>query len=274
MNRLINKSVVHRDLGEGVIIDAADNESGIFITVNFPNSNDAKRFGLPMAFGKALESDEELIAIADDIIKAKDKAQEKAAAQKMEEEKKIEAEKRQELIRTYEGMDGRIDWNKQFGSNDFRIFKVHQGKTFQQEYTGRFVWAPASGIHHHEKMTDIHEGDIIFHYANGALVAISEAMSNWFHCPQPASLAGFGYGIDGYCAKVRYQMLTAPFSLDPLRASIISSRAGIYSSFDSNGDACQGYMYALELNLAKLFKNEILRTSQPMGVITVLGRIL
>lgn len=273
MERLIGKKVCHKDLGEGVIIKAEDTNNGIIITVEYPGLNKQAKYGFPAVLGKSIASDDELLSIAADIAIAKEETRKKAEVEKMAEEEIKEAEKRQSLIRTYEDIDKNTDWDKQFDSENFQIFKVHQGQTFQEEYRGRFVWAPASGIHHHEKMTDIHKGDIIFHYANGNLVAIGEAVSDCFHCLQPASITGHGWGRLGYCVRVRYQLLTAPFSLAPFRASIINNRAGRHSSFDRNGDACQGYMYDLELDLARLFKTGILATFQPAGVIAVLNRI-
>lgn len=263
-----------RNLGEGTIIKAEDTDKGIFITVEFPITKVTKRFGFPIALGKALSSeDEELLTIAKEITKAKEEEKKVAEEkQKAEEEKKLIV-KSENAVKNAEKIINSIDWNIAFNKNNCKIFKVHQGKTFTEEYKGKYVWAPASGIHHHEKMKEIHTGDIIFHYADGALVAIGEAVSDCMSYPQPTALYGHGWGHWGYRVNVRYQLLTVPFSLAPLKKDIINHKAGSYSSFDSNGDACQGYLYDLEPDIARLIKTAILKTSQPTGVIGVLNRI-
>lgn len=274
MNRLINKKIFHKELGNGIITNAEDTDKGIFITVEFPITKVTKRFGFPIALGKALSSDDdELLTIAKEITKAKEEEKKVAEEkQKAEEEKKL-IEKSENAVKNAEKIINSIDWNIAFNKTNCKIFKVHQGKTFAEEYKGKYVWAPASGIHHHEKMTEIHSGDIIFHYAEGALVAIGEAVSDCMSYPQPAALYGHGWGHLGYRVNVRYQLLTAPLSLALHKKYIISHKAGNYSSFDSNGDACQGYMYELEFDIAKYLASEILKKSQPAGVVSVLSRL-
>lgn len=273
MNRLINKTVSHKDLGEGVIVNAEETNIGISITVEFPSSNETKRFAFPLALGKILAPDEELQAIADDIARAKEEALRKAEKERMSENERKLKEKSEKAISRAENIMKNIAWDTVYTNKNFRIFKVHQGKTFYEEYKGKYVWAPESGVHHHEKMTEIHTGDIIFHYAGGALVAIGEAVSDCFSYPQPSALYGHGWGQVGYRVNVRYQRLSNPLSHAPFSEYIVNHKFKNYSSFDNNGDACQGYMYELELDIAKYFKAEILKTSQPNEVVTVLNRI-
>ncbi len=273
MNRLINKTVNHRDLGEGIIIKAEESNIGIAITVEFTNSNETKRFGFPIALGKAIAADDELQAIADDIAKAKEEALKKIEEERIASEEKELIEKSRKAVRDAEEKMKNINWNTVFTRKNFRIFKVHQGKTFEAEYQGEYVWAPTSGYYHHEKMTEIHTGDIIFHYAEGALIAISEAVSDCMNYPQPYALFGNGWGNVGYRVNVRYQLLAKRIPLEHYRDYIANHKANSYSSFDINGGACQGYMFDLEFDIAKFLKAEILKTPQSAGVINVLNRI-
>lgn len=247
MCRLIGKKVRNEQLGDGIITNAEDTKNGIIITVKFPTEE--KRYGFPTALGKALSSDDlELQRIAEEISEAA-----------LEEAKRIMAQ---------------IDRDVVFEANTGRVFKVHQGQTFQDEFMGGYLWAPADGLHHHERMNDLRPGDIVFHYAGGALVAVSEVLSACFMCPQPVALAGHGWGPVGYRVEVRYQLLDPSYSLAPHTPDIIANRAEHYSSFDHNGDACQGYLYELEHVLALLFKNGILATTPPPVVVRVLNRIV
>lgn len=273
MNRFINKRVNHKDLGGGIITEAVDTEKGIFVTIEFTNTNETKRFGLPMALGKTLAPNEELLSIVDDIAMAKEKSQEKTEAERKAAEEKRLIEKSKQAVKEAEEKMKDINWDAVFTRKNFRIFKVHQGKTFDAEYKGNYIWAPTSGIHHHEKMAEIHTGDIIFHYAEGALVAIGEAVSDCMSYPQPSALYGHGWGTVGYRVNVRYQLFSKRISLEPFKHYFITHKAGSYSSFDNNGNACQGYMYDLEFDIAKFLKVEILKTPQPYGVVNALSRI-
>lgn len=178
------------------------------------------------------------------------------------------ASKNAELQQILEGIDNR----EEFTGTTNRIFIVHQGKTYLEEYTGCYIWAPTSGIHHHERMTEIHKGDIIVNYANGAVQAISEALCDWFYSPRPSELYGHGWDNTGYRVQLRYQKLSHPLKLDTIQDDIIDLRANIYSSFDSSSNACQGYLYELEIGIAKLIKDLIERNSHSDGLLKVLKR--
>lgn len=275
MERLIGRKVCHKDLGEGLIKNAKDTDNGIIITVEFPT--ETKRYGFPVAIGKALSCDDmEVLAMADELIKAKEEACRREEEERKAAEGRSFKEKSDWVLAEATKIIRQVDKNTDFGEvgpGMFRIFKVHQGRTFQEEFMGGYVWAPESGIHHHERLTEIHPGDIIFHYANGALAAVGEAVSKCFECPQPAALYGHGWGTVGYRVEIRSHRLSAPYSLFPHKMDILARKHGRYSSFDNNADACQGYMYELEYDLAKIFKNGILSTRQPVGVKNVLNRI-
>ena len=159
-----------------------------------------------------------------------------------------------------------------FSSKASRIFIVHQGITYKSEYEGDYLWAPQSGKFHHEKMTEIHKGDIIFNYRNG-IYAISEALCDTFKSKQPRELYGNGWDIEGYGVFARYELITPPLSLDPIRGAIIAKRSGKYSSFDSNGNANQGYLYDLELDIAKLIAVAILKRKHSVKVESILKRL-
>lgn len=274
MERLLGRKVHSDILGEGTIIDAAETTNGIIITVEYSEPKTTKRYGFPTVLGKSIDYDDDLQHIADDIARAKEEALKKA-----EEERQVEdeAKLRQESDKILEQAKPIISGTARdgvFTSEKFNIYKVHQGKSYPLEFKGGYVWAPDDGIHYHERLKNIKPGDIIFHYADGNLVAIGEAVSGCFSYPNPYGLSISGWGHRGFRVEVRYQELQAPYSLTPHIPDIIKHRAPVYSSFDVNGKACLGYMYELEYTLAKLFKAGILALPQPAGVIRVLGRIV
>lgn len=250
----------------------------MIITISFPEYGE-KRFMYPDAFCKSIQSEDIHIQKEAEeawLVKLEEKKAEEAAKKENKKNRithkrltadEIEA-KNIELQQILENIDN----NEVFAETTNRVFIVHQGKTFLEEYIGGYIWAPASGIHHHERMTEIHKGDIIVNYANGAIQAISEALCDWFYSPRPSELYGHGWDNAGYRVQLRYQKLTYPIKLDDIQEKIINLRANIYSSFDSAGNACQGYLYELETSIGKMIKDLIQQNVQSDGVLKILNR--
>lgn len=56
-----------------------------------------------------------------------------------------------------------------------KYFFVSQGKTFIQEASGKYLWAPDDDFWHHQTMREINKGDVILNYTNQTIAAISIA---------------------------------------------------------------------------------------------------
>lgn len=273
MKNFVGTRVQSNVYGEGVIKEIVNDSVMI---ISFPEAGE-KRFRYPDAFCKSIQSED--LAIQEEAegewlkkVEAKNAEEQakKASGQKTNQLTPEEIEKKTAEL---EKILSEINMNVEFTDKTKRFFIVHQGKTYSEERNNGYVWAPTSGIHHHERMTDIHKGDIIFNYANGAIQAVSEAVSDCFSSPRPSALSAYGWGSTGYRVQLRYNDITASVKLNTIQTSIISLRAKMYSSFDSTGNACQGYMYELEPEIADLIKDLILSSAQPSGVTKLLARI-
>ena len=257
---LSGKQVSHKKYGNGIIQKGPFlNSSGASqIAVAF-DSGEIKAFIFPDAFEKGFLSTMDLEIIS--VIESMHRAEAKRMREEIDRKEKDLAD-----IKTG------IQRDVIFSSKPSRIFIVHQGKTYKSEYEGGYLWAPQSGFFHHEKMTDIHKGDIIFNYSNG-IYAISEALCNTFKFKQPIELYGNGWDNEGYEVIARYELITPPLSLDPIKGAIVAKRNARYSSFDRNGNANQGYLYELELDIAKLIAAEILKQKHSARVESILKRL-
>lgn len=257
---LSGKQVSHKKYGNGIIHKGPFlNSSGASqIAIAF-SGGEIKTFNFPDAFEKGFLStlDLEIISEIESVHRAEAKRKREENDRKEKELADIKAGVKRDVI---------------FSSKPSRIFIVHQGLTYKSEYEGGYLWAPQSGIFHHEKMTEIHKGDIIFNYSNG-IYAISEALCDTFRSKQPSELYGNGWDNEGYEVLARYELITPPLSLDPIRGAIIAKRSGKYSSFDSNGNANQGYLYDLELDIAKLIAAAILKQKHSARVESILKRL-
>jgi hypothetical protein len=53
-----------------------------------------------------------------------------------------------------------------------RYWWVNQNKTYRQEIDGGYLWAPKSGVWHHEILTQIKPGDLVFSFKDTYISAI------------------------------------------------------------------------------------------------------
>ena len=250
---LSGKQVSHKKYGNGIIQKGPFlNSNGVSqIAVAFA-SGEIKTFNFPDAFEKRFlnAQDTEIISEIESVKREEIDRKEKKLAD-------IKAGAKNDVV---------------FLNKPSRIFIVHQGITYKSEYEGGYLWAPKSGIFHHEKMKEIHAGDIIFNHSNG-IYAISEALCDTFDSKQPSELYGNGWDNEGYEVLVRYELITPVLNLDSIKNAIIAKRYGKYSSFDNNGNANQGYLYDLELDIAKLISTEILKRNNSATVERILKRL-
>jgi len=256
---ITNKSVTHKQFGRGVIISEpklTTNNSRV-IDVQFPNG-DIKPLAFPNSFSKGyLSSDDSEV-----------KEEVEKTLKEQEEQRRQEIERKEKKI---EDIRHGIK-NDVFLDKPSHVFIVHQGNTFAIEYEGGYLWAGKSGIFHHENMKNIQEGDIIFHYCDG-IVAISEALTPAIDAGKPNGDHKWYWDEEGYEVYSRYQLIEPKINLDKIKNYIIEKRNGTYSSFDKNGDANQGYLYELELDIANLIKKLILANNPSPAIKSILNRL-
>jgi hypothetical protein len=120
---------------------------------------------------------------------------------------------------------------------------VNQSKTYGAERSAGILWAPqrtARGIAlgHWTAMTQVLPGDLVVHYARGAIRALGQVGAS-------ASTADRPYGLPevwespGWMVPVRYFDLDAPIGRDELPLDWRLAEP----PFDRNGDVKQGYLY-------------------------------
>ncbi|MFC1559079.1 McrB family protein [Gemmatimonadota bacterium] len=101
---------------------------------------------------------------------------------------------------------------------------VNQGQTYQQEREGSYVWAPqqaknGSVLSHHLNVSKLQIEDVVIHYANGAIRAISSVAKKPHSEPIPRELPEEPRERDGWMCKLRYYYLDNPISLDEISES-------------------------------------------------------
>jgi hypothetical protein len=127
---------------------------------------------------------------------------------------------------------------------------VNQSKTYQAERSAGILWAPQQTAAGHRRghwtaMTGVQSGDMVVHYARGAIRALGRVQG-------PATAADRPYGLPevwespGWMVVVRYFDLAQPIGRDELP---MSWRL-VEEPFDRNGDVKQGYLFPVSEGFA------------------------
>ena len=98
-----------------------------------------------------------------------------------------------------------------------RYWWVNQNQSYEAEQREGLLWAPTkasdgSSRQHWETMTQVQPGDLIFHYANQTVKAISTVLAKAVTSPRPQSLPADLWDRDGRLVKVEYRQASRPVS--------------------------------------------------------------
>ena len=129
-----------------------------------------------------------------------------------------------------------------------RYWWVNQNASWGEESSLGIVTAPVLGkadqkIQHHLNVARIFEGDVILHYLKGALVAVSEALTNSAEMQRPYSGSDDRWQKEVNLVHCWYDVLP-----ESIAKNDISLRMEGKEPFTKNGDVRQGYMFPLEFD--------------------------
>ncbi len=125
------------------------------------------------------------------------------------------------------------------------VWWVNEGKTYQVEASGGFLWAPlttrsGSAAGHHTSVSRLRPGHVVLHYANGAICAFG-LVSSWpIVRDKPESLPD-DWGREGHYVEVEYFPLDAPIALVGSHGSAVDR----WSVHDGRVGK-QGYLFPLD----------------------------
>lgn len=149
-----------------------------------------------------------------------------------------------------------------------KFFWVYQGKTYDLECKGGYVWSPQKtkngGINKgYENMRLIKKGDIIFHCCKGYIKAISEAKSDCYEADQPAELIKDQAGVwnkKGYKVNLKYQNLFCPYHIDYKDREWLARNYEKGCPFQCDGGGRMTYMNPMDMKYVKYFLNILSRS--------------
>lgn len=130
-----------------------------------------------------------------------------------------------------------------------KSFVVMQGHTYLEEKEMGFIWASkldSSGMTSHswERMTEVNEGDRIFHYVKRNIIAVSVATTGCKIAKRPLNIPNNeSWNNEGYLVELDYHELELPINIPSNFNDILPYLPIKYSPFQKNTDGNQGYLY-------------------------------
>lgn len=126
---------------------------------------------------------------------------------------------------------------------------VNQGYTYTHERSEGYLFAPQNNntghvLRHHENVNRLVPGDVVLHYAEGAIRAVSRVVSRAEEGRRPVPIQGIEDEI-GYLVRAKYEELSEPIALNDVPIEWRISEAG---PFNRLGGVNQGYLYPLTVD--------------------------
>ncbi len=131
-----------------------------------------------------------------------------------------------------------------------------QGHTYVEEKELGFIWAAKkdrSGMPSHswERLSEVKKGDLVFHYVNGRILAVSVAKANCKMADRPSNDEQVEQLDEkGYYVELEYHELDVPLPIQSHLDAILPLLPIKYSPFQMNGHGNQGYLYPCNEKLA------------------------
>ena len=128
-------------------------------------------------------------------------------------------------------------------------FVVMQGRTYQEEKELGVIWSPQQDSggkvpHSWLRMMEVKEGDRIFHYVKGYIVAVSVAKTGCQTARKPSNMQNHEHWNDnGYLVELEYHELEVPINVRSKFDEILPLLPIKYSPFQANADGNQGYLF-------------------------------
>lgn len=126
------------------------------------------------------------------------------------------------------------------------VWWVNQGATYAKERDGGFLWAPMLNKagrpqYHWDTMDEVRKGDIVLHYSNGSLRALSRVSAAARPAPNP--LGDQAWEEAGRLVETQYQELNEPVALAAIDEG---ARITQGSPFTVSGSVQQVYLVRLQ----------------------------
>lgn len=139
------------------------------------------------------------------------------------------------------------------------VWWVNQGKTYSAERAGGYIWAPLRNKaghreRHWDTLQEVARGDIIVHYCDGEVRAISQAIAGSQLQAKPMELATAPWDPEGRLVRVEYFDLERGVSLSRIADSLRALNL-VDGPLTKTGGAKQGYLWRFSAEGLKVLRD-------------------
>lgn len=147
------------------------------------------------------------------------------------------------------------------------VWWVCQGTSYNAQKQEGVLWAPllnAAGKtqHHWESMKDVKINDIVLHYSNGAIRAVSQVQQAAVEKPKPASLSDQQWEENGRLVVTEYHELNPIIPLEGISQDLLQLHIG-KGPINKKGGVNQGYLFPFTLQGLSIIQNKSKDTPWP-----------
>ena len=140
-------------------------------------------------------------------------------------------------------------------------FFVSQRKTYKEEHSQSYLWAPHDGIWHHETMSKVKKGDAIIQYT-GEIVGIGIASRDNYSFDRPED-DGFKKWIkQGYKVDVEQFHFITPVKKEFVKNALLEAQPKGYAPLNMNGGVNQGYLFPANKAMVDIILQKALEIDQ------------
>lgn len=138
-------------------------------------------------------------------------------------------------------------------NNQPKFWWVNQGQSAEEEYEGRFLWAPKKtkqgiSMPYHIDLLKAKKGDLVLAYSQGSINHICIIEEEAVSSNKPNSLSQHNWEEEGNLLKVKYYSLKQPIKRDEIPLEWRLKESG---PFAKNGNVKQGYFFLLQDKFAR-----------------------
>ncbi len=147
-------------------------------------------------------------------------------------------------------------------------FYVMQNKTYLEELSGGYIWAPQrndideEGAHHWKRMQEVKKGDIILHGFKQQVVAVSVAKTDCYAASKPDELVD-KWNKDGWKVDLDYFCFDNPIKPKAIWEELKLIQPDKYAPFNKNGNGNQGYLFAANQTICQCILDNISKNGTP-----------
>lgn len=154
---------------------------------------------------------------------------------------------------------------------------VNQGSTYEEAIQKEFIWAPkesktGSQLFHWLNVSRVKAGDVIFHYADGNLRAVSKAKTDGYSARK--ELGGEQWSEDGWRVDTDAVVLSKPIAIQAIGTELMDLHME-KGPINRSGSVNQGYLFELPQTAAQFLfsklKNDPALVSSTLELANELG---